>query len=134
MQIKHILVPYEGSVASNRAFDTALDIAKENNSKITVITALDDFRLTGGGPFDEGLSEGTIQLKTIRDQQIVEKQWPELQRKAREANVELEGRHIGGIMGEGFSTSEIVNFAIKNEIDLIVTGNRESCTQSLFYL
>jgi nucleotide-binding universal stress UspA family protein len=129
--IKHILVPFDDSVASKSAFDKALDIAKENNAKITVIAIL-DYVLTG--EFDEGLIDGTVQLKTIRDQKIVEKQWPQLQKKASEANVELDGRYIGGIMGEGIPVGEITNFAIKNKIDLIVTGNRENGTQSLFYL
>ena len=132
MPIKHILVPFEGSIASNSAFDKALGIAKENNAKITVIAVL-DHNLTEGS-FDQVLVEGTIpQLKTIHDQKIVEKQWPELQRKAREANVELEGRCING-NGEGLQAGEIVNFATRNKIDLIVTGNRENGTQSLFFL
>jgi nucleotide-binding universal stress UspA family protein len=132
MPIKHILVPFEDSVASNSAFDKALRLAKENNAKITVIAVLD--HSFSEGSFDEILIGGTMpQLKTIRDQKIVEKQWPELQRKAREANVELEGRCIGG-NGEGLPAGEIINFASKNKIDLIVTGNRESGTQSLFFL
>ena len=132
MPIKHILVPFEDSMASNSAFDKALRMAKENNAKITVIAVLENG--LSESSLDEILVGGTIpQLKTIRDQKIIEKQWPELQRKAREANVELDGRCIGG-NGEGLPTGEIVNFASKNKIDLIVTGNRESGTQSLFFL
>ena len=133
MPIKNILVPFEDSVASNLAFDKALDLAKENNAKITIIAVLDS-RFTEGEVFDQGQINGTMQLKTIRDQKIVEKQWPELQRKAREANVELDGRYIGGVNGEGLPVEEIINFATRNEINLIVTGNRENGTQSLFYL
>ena len=132
MPIKHILVPFEDSMASNSAFDKALRMAKENNAKITVIAVLENN--SSEGSLDEIMVGGTIpQLKTVRDQKIVEKQWPELQRKAREANVELEGRCIGG-NGEGLQAGEIVNFANKNKIDLIITGNRESGTQSLFFL
>jgi len=132
MPIKHILVPFEDSIASNSAFDKALRMAKENNAKITVIAVLENG--VSEGSLDEILVGSTIpQLKTIRDQRIVEKQWPELQRKAREANVELAGRCIGG-NGHGLQAGDIVNYASKNNIDLIVTGNRESGTQSLFFL
>ena len=132
MPIKHILVPFEDSMASNSAFDKALRMAKENNAKITVIAVLENG--LSEGSLDEIMVGGAIpQLKTVRDQKIIEKQWPELQRKAREANVELDGRCIGG-NGEGLPAGEIVNFASKNKIDLIVTGNRESGTLSLFFL
>jgi nucleotide-binding universal stress UspA family protein len=132
MPIKHILVPFEDSVASISAFDKALRMAKENNAKITVIAVLENGMSEGS--LDEILVDGNMQqIKTIRDQKIVEKQWPELQKKAKEANVELDGRCIGG-NGAGLPPGEIVNFASKNNIDLIVTGNRESGTQSLFFL
>ena len=132
MPIKHILVPFEDSVASNSAFDKALRMAKENNAKITVIAVLENGMSEGS--LDQILVDGTMsQIKTTRDQKIIEKQWPELQRKAKEANVELDGRCIGG-NGEGLPPGDIVNFASKNKIDLIVTGHRESGTQSLFFL
>ena len=41
MTFKNILVPYDGSEYSNKAFRVGLDIAKKYNSKITAISCLD---------------------------------------------------------------------------------------------
>lgn len=38
--IKNILVPYDGSGQSTRAFEFALDIAKKYNSHITIMTCI----------------------------------------------------------------------------------------------
>ena len=41
MQYKDILVPYDDSEPSKRAFDTALDIAKKFESTITVVHCIE---------------------------------------------------------------------------------------------
>lgn len=130
---KHILVPYDGSMASRNAFDRALEMAKENKAKITLIAAL-DLHQPSEEQFDEIVIDGSLQLNTVRDKQIVEKQLPELQSRARQANVQLECKYISGMMQDGVPSGRIVKFATNNEVDLIVSGNRENGTQSLLYL
>ena len=41
MVFKNILVPYDGTNFSNRAFKKALDIAKKDGSKITIFTVIE---------------------------------------------------------------------------------------------
>ncbi len=41
MAFKNILVPYDGSIPANRAFNKAIEIAKQHDSNIKVVTCLD---------------------------------------------------------------------------------------------
>ena len=40
MVFKNILIPYDATSFSNRAFQKALDIAKKDGSKITIFTVI----------------------------------------------------------------------------------------------
>jgi len=45
MNPKNILVPYDGSSYSKRAFDAALDIAEKFDSKITILACIEVFSI-----------------------------------------------------------------------------------------
>ena len=118
MTIKHIMVPYDESRASYRAFQTALEIAKENNAEISIIQFFDELfpepLIPHWYPFQEGFQ--------FLEKRLFKREFSKLKKEAEKHNVKL----YGGV-GDSFSTADsIVEFAKENEIDLIVMGSRRS--------
>jgi nucleotide-binding universal stress UspA family protein len=110
------LVPFEISSASYKAFRTALDIAKENKAKLTVLTVVNSNGKTETHGFEHMLP---VMVLAEYDQRRAENEWPKLSKEAQNMNIELNS----AVLDESYAAKGIVNFAQENKMDLIVMGN-----------
>jgi nucleotide-binding universal stress UspA family protein len=115
MSTKHILVPFEPSPVSYKAFKTALAIAKENKSKVSVIMIFkhDYLYYTGRGAIFPASAE-------YIEAWLVSKEFKKMIKEAKAANVEIwTDIEFSSSVDKG-----IIEFARKNLVDLIVMGYR----------
>ena len=112
--LKKILVPFDGSGFSHKAFEKGLEIAEKFESKLIVLTVLQSKLSDSTGISLERLQEiqdeeddaATIMLKKLED-------------KTKDQNIDFSMELI-----RNPSTSDgIVNFADSNNVDLIVMGS-----------
>jgi len=120
---KRILVAYDGSENSKRALNVAIDIAKRYGSKLDIVEVIDIAALLALGlsPIPENILQ-TVQEKVKAD-------IDEAERKAKEAGVDAKG-----VIIEGEPAASIVEYATKNNVDLIVTGSRGLSTIKRLFL
>ena len=112
--MKNILVPFDGSGYSQKAFEKALEIAEKFESKLTVMTVLQSKIPDSAGISVERLQEiqdeeediATVMLKKLEEQ----------------ANAKKILFSIA-IVHNPSSSDGIVSFAEKNNSDLIVMGS-----------
>lgn len=116
MKTSNILVPFEISSASYKAFRTALDIAKENKAKLTILTIVNSNGKAETLDFDHSLP-GMVLAEY--DQRRVENEWPKLSKEAQNMNININY----AVLDDSFAAKGIVNFANENKMDLIVMGN-----------
>lgn len=112
MLFKNILVPYDGSTYSNRAFKIALELAQKYNSKVTIVSCINIF---SAGWFGKSAFEQTI-LKKLRGK--IMKEIQELEKTAKKYNVPTKGR----ILEATSITKTILSLAKTKNIDLIIIG------------
>ena len=118
MKTSNILVPFEISSSSYKAFRTALNIAKENKAKLTVLTVVN----SDGKVETHGLEHSLPGMVLAEyDQRRVENEWPKLSKEAQNMNISLKS----AVLDDSFAAKGIVNFAHENKMDLIVMGNGE---------
>lgn len=123
MTFQKIVVPYDGSAFSNRAFNLALDLAQKYSSKIIIVSCIDIF---SSGWFGKSGMEQAI-LKKLRGK--IMKEIQELENIAKKKNISA----IGKIYETSSVTKSLLNFAKSNKIDLIVMGSRgQSGLKDLF--
>ena len=116
MTTKHILVPYEPSDASYKAFETALAIAGKNNSAISAIMIFTD-NLTQCVGVDHALMQVAIDKM---EQNSLFEDFKAMILEAKKHKIKI-------FTGIGYSTSiqkGITDYAKKNKVDLIVMGHR----------
>jgi len=112
---KNIMIATDGSEAAKKAVDTAIKLAKMNKAKLYAVHVI-------------APGELSVNLRDPRDLEwkdsmkvYLEKQGGEVtayvEDSGNKANVEVESTIL-----EGNPADEIVNFAQKNDIDLIVMG------------
>ncbi|MDH5463708.1 MAG: universal stress protein [Nitrosopumilus sp.] len=113
MIFENILVPYDGTNFSNRAFRKALDIAKKDNSKITVFTVIE-------GEYSAIRGYSKINPQIIKKQQNVAKKYIyNLEQTAKNLNIPITVK-----IKQGASiVKEIINLANSKRMDLIVMGS-----------
>ena len=114
MAITHILVPFDGSSYSVKAFNAALEIAKRKNAKIKVLTCLEKENL-GAWYIDKRVNK-----KIMKDAKIFALKFlSKLEKIAEDSDVSL-----SVYIHETKSISkQIVNFAVSKKINLIVIGS-----------
>jgi len=114
MPITNILVPFDGSSYSVKAFNTALDIAKKHGAKINVMTCLEKENL-GVWYVDKRVNK-----KIINDaRKFATIFLLKLEKKAKDAGILFSFQ-----VPETKSISKhIVDFANSKKIDLIVIGS-----------
>lgn len=105
----NILVPVDGSEISYKALETALNIAKQSSSKVTVIHALE--RVSTSYSKDEN----TLRMETGEGQSILDRCHTFADEKGVSINTAL-------IEGKPASAT-ILDFALKDKFDLIVIGS-----------
>ncbi|NND86806.1 MAG: universal stress protein [Nitrosopumilus sp.] len=112
---EHILVPYNGTSGSQKAFKKAIPLAKISESKITILTCIEE-RATFG------------LFKTKTDKQEIKKE--EDQVKTEHVNLEKHAKKSDvslcfKIIKSDRPTLSILEFADKHNVDLIVLGTRK---------
>jgi nucleotide-binding universal stress UspA family protein len=112
--LKNILVPFDGSGYSQKAFEKALDIAEKFESKLTVMTVLQSKISDSAGVSLERLQE--IQDEEVNTATIMLKK---LESQANAKNVSFSI----AIIHNPSSSDGVVIFAEKNNVDLIVMGS-----------
>lgn len=110
--IKHILVPYDDSAYSNRAFVFALDLAKKYGANLSVISIM----YSSHNP-SEISHQTSIDEKKIK---VMENSYKRLRIAARKFGVPL---HTQMLM-ESSIVDNIVSFVSSNGVNLIVMGTR----------
>jgi nucleotide-binding universal stress UspA family protein len=100
-----ILVAYDGSAASNRALNLAIDKAKANGARVYVVTSM---------------SKGT--QSQLHDIQETEKKLDEIKKMLQDQNISADT----ALLIRGVEPGEdVVEFAKENEIDEIFVANRK---------
>jgi len=113
MVFENILVPYDGTSFSNRAFRKALDIAKKDNSKITVFTVIE-------GEYSAIKGYSKINPQIIKKQQNAAKKYIcNLEQTAKNLNIPITVKIKQGVS----IVKEIINLANSKRTDLIVIGS-----------
>jgi nucleotide-binding universal stress UspA family protein len=114
MSITKILVPIDGSTQSLKAFRTALDIAKNNNAKINVLTCLEKDDV-GSWYIDKRTNK-----KIMNDAKKFAKEFlSKLEKPANDANVPISLN----ILETKSTSNQIIIFSNSKKIDLIVIGS-----------
>jgi nucleotide-binding universal stress UspA family protein len=113
MIFKNILVPYDGTNFSNRAFQRALDIAKKDGSKITIFTVIE-------GEYSAVRGFSKVNPQVIKKQQSAAKKYiSKLESTAKNSDVSISVKIKQGAK----IVKEIVNFAKSKKSNLIVMGS-----------
>jgi nucleotide-binding universal stress UspA family protein len=115
MTFKNILVPYDGSKCSDLAFNVAVDIAKKNNSKITIVTCLEkDYRTPWYGP-DSRVTDALLK----KQKKAVDKNFSSLEKVAKKSKVSISSK----IIVVQSIVKSLLSFTTSNRVDLIVMGS-----------
>lgn len=111
---KNILVPFDLSAQSTRSFKIALDLAKNYNSKITLLTCLE------GDAWHHKYYDARADSELIKKQKKVTKEHLEkLESLADKNNVSVKSQ----ILTSKSVVNDIVTFAKSRKYDLIVIGS-----------
>jgi nucleotide-binding universal stress UspA family protein len=114
MVITNILVPFDGSSYSVKAFNAALEIAKRKDAKIKVLTCLEKENL-GAWYIDKRINK-----KIIKDaKKFASGFLSKLEKTAKDSDVSLSVH----ILEAKSISKEIVSFANSKKINLIVIGS-----------
>jgi nucleotide-binding universal stress UspA family protein len=111
---KNILVPFDLSVQSTRSFKVALDLAKNYNSKITLLTCLE------GDAWHHKYYDARADSELIKKQKKVTKEYlKKLESLADKNNISVKSQ----ILTSKSVVNDIVTFAKSRKYDLIVIGS-----------
>jgi nucleotide-binding universal stress UspA family protein len=116
--LKKILVPIDGSDHAKRAASFAADLASKYDAAIYLIHVL------SFGPLSSvaGWSYGGAAIENVKG--LMKKGGDRIVREA-ESEIKKKGvEHVETSLAEGDPASEILDFAKKNGIDMIVMGRR----------
>jgi len=121
---KKIMVATDGSELTKKAVDSAIEITKLNEAKLYAVhvVAPGDFSITQNEP------KASITQNEPRDAEWKKEMKEHLTTQGKEATAYVEnvGKaaniEVESVILEGNPADEIVDFAEKNEIDLIVMG------------
>jgi nucleotide-binding universal stress UspA family protein len=111
---QNILVPFDLSAQSTRAFKVALDLAKNYHSKITLLTCLE------GDAWHHKYYDARADSELIKKQKKVSKKHLEqLESLAERSDVSVKSQ----IITSKSVVNDIVNYAKSRKYDLIVIGS-----------
>ncbi|MDH3191762.1 MAG: universal stress protein [Nitrosopumilus sp.] len=125
MTITNILVPFDGSTFSVKAFNAALDIAKKHDAKISVLTCLEKENL-GAWYVDKRVNKQIIKDAKKYAMDFLSK----LEKKAKESEVLLSVN----VLETRSISKQIVDFAKSKKINLIVIGSHGQTGFNRFFL
>ena len=111
---KNILIPFDLSAQSTRAFKVAVDVAKKYDSKLTLLTCLE------GDAWHHKYYDSRADSELIKKQKKVsEKHLEKLEAIAKKNNVTVKSQ----ILTSKSVVNDIVVFAKSRKYDLIVIGS-----------
>ena len=114
MMFSNVLVPIDLSSQSIRAFKTALNIAKNYNSKITVLTCIE------GDAWHHYFYDSRANNELIKKQKkVIQTQIAKLEALAKKSNVNIKSQ----IIKSKSVVKDITTFAKSRKFDLIVMGS-----------
>jgi nucleotide-binding universal stress UspA family protein len=116
ISIKKILVPLDGSDPSFRAARYALKIAKMANADVICVHAILNLPYSGYATAGLATPEYVEELK-----KTAENWYDEVRRTAEKAGVRVHGDTIFDVVS---ATDSIINYAEKNNADLIIMGTK----------
>ena len=108
---EHILVPYNGTAGSEKAFRKAISLASSIQAKVTILTCLEE-RSTFGF-----FKTKTSKQEFEKERKLVEKQHLKLEKFAKEHDVSCTTK----IAKNGLASTNILEFAKQHNTDLIIT-------------
>jgi nucleotide-binding universal stress UspA family protein len=114
MSFKNILVAYDSSGFSNRAFKSALDIAEPNKSKITIATVVTGIYQPSIG-FSMKYAEKTLE----KHKKLIKKIFSKLESAANKKGISLSLK----ILQNPSVSNAILNYVNSHKYDLIVIGS-----------
>ena len=114
MDFKNILVAYDSSGYSNRAFKSALDIAEPNKSKITIATVI-----TGAYQPSIGFTMKYAEKTLEEHSKFIKKIFSNLEAAANKKNVKISLK----LLHNPSVSKAIVNYVNSKNYDLIVIGS-----------
>ncbi|MGI6091651.1 MAG: universal stress protein [Veillonellaceae bacterium] len=110
MNVKSILVAYDGSRQSQKALEWAVDISAKTGAQITTVTVIKPPDFSPTGEINEFMYDAEKYYQPLLDKV----------KKLGRNN----GRDINTILLRGNPAEAIVRYAEANDADLIVTGTR----------
>jgi len=108
---EHILVPYNGTSGSEKAFKKAISLASSIDSKITVLTCIEERQTFGF------FKTKTSKQEYEKERKLVEKQHLKLEKICTEKDIPFGS----AITKNGLASERIVDYAKKHDVDLIIT-------------
>ena len=114
MTFKNILVPYDGSTHANRAFNKAIEIAKQHNSNLKVVACLDIANL-GGWYIDKRINKDIMK----KAKSLTEKLFSRLDDTAKKNSISIDTK----IIESNNTVKALISFGKSKNIDLIVMGS-----------
>ncbi|MDH5658975.1 MAG: universal stress protein [Nitrosopumilus sp.] len=114
MTFKNILVPYDGSNSSLRAFNKAVEVAKQHDSHIRVISCLDISNL-GGWYVDKRINKDIMR----KAKKITEELFSKLENIAKKNSVSIEFK----IIESSNTIKSIISVTKSKNIDLVIMGS-----------
>ena len=108
---EHILVPYNGTAGSEKAFRKAISLASSIQAKITILTCLEERQTFGF------FKTKTSKQEFEKERKLVEKQHLKLEKFAKEHSVSCDSK----IAKNGMASVKILEFAKQHNVDLVIT-------------
>jgi nucleotide-binding universal stress UspA family protein len=145
LNFRKILVPYEGSYLSDKAFEYAVDLAKMNSDKNKLKTEIILLHVVPEIPISNLLLERPIRTKRSKGvvnlseyvtelyQQIEEGMREILENKKRECEIDAAFTQIRVLIVVGSPANKIVDIATDETVDLIIIGSNGLKGMSKFF-
>ena len=114
-----ILVAIDGSDPSLHALEIAVNLAKQNNAELTMLTVVPNLPPMAG-------SDDMIQYTPDFEEKIFDSYKKMVNQKAREIQKSHSGIKLVPLAMKGKPSKIIIDTASAREVDLIVVGNRGS--------
>ena len=107
---EHILIPYNGTSGSQKAFKKAISIASLIKAKITILTCIEE-RPTFGF-----FKTKTSKQEFEKERKLVEKQHLELEKIVKKYNISFSSK----IVKNDLASVNILEFSKQHDVDLII--------------
>lgn len=114
MAIKNILVPHDGSEPATKAFKKAVQIAKQHDSKITILTCL-DLAGIGGWYVDNRINKQIMRKAKNETKKLVSELESFAKKSSISVNSVIKETHV--------PVNTIVSFSKSKGVDVIVMGS-----------